>query len=79
MKKAAVQLKYVEAKVKLKQRLEEEDKIEKARQEKVRMKVKEANKEIERFNQAPSAGSGASERFPASSCARLASFGERNR
>ncbi|ODO10287.1 hypothetical protein I350_02516 [Cryptococcus amylolentus CBS 6273] len=43
MKKAAVRLKYVEAKVKLKKQLEEEERLEKARRD----KVKEANKEIE--------------------------------
>jgi hypothetical protein len=43
MKKAAVRLKYVEAKVKLKKQLEEEEAIEKARQDKIR----EANAEIE--------------------------------
>lgn len=46
MKKAAVRLKYVEAKVKLKKQLEEEEKLEKVR----RNKVKEANMEIERAN-----------------------------
>lgn len=42
MKKAAVRLKYVEAKVKLKQQLADEDAVEKARQEKIRV----VNREI---------------------------------
>ncbi len=42
MKKAAVRLKYVEAKVKLKKQLGEEDAVEKAREDKIR----EANREI---------------------------------
>lgn len=42
MKKAAVRLKYVEAKTKLKKQLEEEEGLEKARQDKIR----EANREI---------------------------------
>ncbi|KIR33956.1 hypothetical protein I352_03185 [Cryptococcus deuterogattii MMRL2647] len=44
MKRAAVRLKYVEAKVKLKKQLEEEEKLEKIRRD----KVKDANKEFER-------------------------------
>ncbi|WVQ72993.1 hypothetical protein IAR50_002556 [Cryptococcus sp. DSM 104548] len=43
MKKAAVRLKYVEAKVKLKKQLEEEERVERARKD----KVMEANREIE--------------------------------
>ncbi|KAE8539570.1 hypothetical protein D1P53_004672 [Cryptococcus gattii VGV] len=46
MKKAAVRLKYVEAKVKLKKQLEEEEKLEKIRRD----KVKDANREFERAN-----------------------------
>ncbi|OCF32201.1 hypothetical protein I316_06115 [Kwoniella heveanensis BCC8398] len=46
MKNAAVRLKYVEAKVKLKKQLEEEDRMENRRREKVR----EANREIEEYN-----------------------------
>ena len=42
MKKAAVRLKYVEAKVKLKQQLADEEAVERARQEKIR----QANREI---------------------------------
>lgn len=47
MKKAAVRLKYMEAKVKLKKQLEEEEKLEKIRRD----KVKEANMEIEKANE----------------------------
>ncbi|WVO12434.1 hypothetical protein L204_100033 [Cryptococcus depauperatus] len=43
MKNAAVRLKYVEAKVKLKKQLDDEEKLEQIRREKIR----EANKEIE--------------------------------
>ncbi|WWC64412.1 uncharacterized protein I303_107022 [Kwoniella dejecticola CBS 10117] len=46
MKKAAVRLKYVEAKVKLDQQLEEEERLERERKE----KIKEANREIEDYN-----------------------------
>ncbi|KIR81191.1 hypothetical protein I306_01734 [Cryptococcus gattii EJB2] len=46
MKKAAVRLKYVEAKVKLKKQLEEEEKLEKIHRD----KVKDANKEFESAN-----------------------------
>ncbi|WWD19504.1 hypothetical protein CI109_103965 [Kwoniella shandongensis] len=46
MKKAAVRLKYVEAKVKLKKQLEEEEALERKRREKVR----EANRELEEMN-----------------------------
>lgn len=58
MKRAAVQLKYVEAKAKLKQQLEEEDKIERARQAKIQERVRQANREIELAIQAESANSG---------------------
>lgn len=44
MKKAAVRLKQVEAKAKLKKQLDEEERIERIRQ----AKIKEANLEIER-------------------------------
>lgn len=43
MKKAAVRLKYVEQKVKLKKQLEAEERVEKSRQ----AKIKEANRELE--------------------------------
>ena len=56
MKKAAVQLKYVEAKAKLKKQLESEDKLEEER----RAKIKEANREIELARRAESASSGES-------------------
>ncbi|WVR00343.1 hypothetical protein IAU59_007486 [Kwoniella sp. CBS 9459] len=46
MKNAAVRLKYVEAKVKLKKQLEEEERVENRRKEKIR----EANREIEEYN-----------------------------
>jgi len=55
MKKAAVQLKYVEAKAKLKTQLEDEDRLERERQ----AKINEANREIELARQAESASSGA--------------------
>ncbi|WVR07831.1 hypothetical protein IAU60_004874 [Kwoniella sp. DSM 27419] len=47
MKKAAVRLKYVEAKVKLKRQLDEEERVEQER----RAKVAQANREIEEYNQ----------------------------
>jgi hypothetical protein len=62
MKNAAVKLKYVEAKMKLKKQLAAEGRIERARQDRIR----EANAEIERSQRlaegpADSAGSGTSE------------------
>lgn len=56
MKKAAVQLKYVEAKVKLKKQLDAEERVESERQ----MKIREANREIEMSKRVGSADSGES-------------------
>lgn len=60
MKKAAVRLKYVEAKVKLKKQLEEEEKLEKIRRD----KVKDANREFESANRERQDRKGSSGKHP---------------
>lgn len=52
MKQAAVKLKHVEAKVKLKKALESEERLEQARRDKIR----EANREIEMANRRKESG-----------------------